>query len=100
MEVSPVLKEIKSLKKSLMLNGIKRVVSPEKDATQQSFQLGKQLGNSMKEKLTQWRKSIKNSYQLRVFEREGKVPAPPSGRTWQFGTHGSDFRVKDTRKGL
>ena len=37
MELSPVLKEIKSLKKTPMLNGIKGVVISEQDPTQLSF---------------------------------------------------------------
>ena len=41
MEISPMFKEINRLKKSLMLNGIKGVVTSGQDPTQLSFQLVK-----------------------------------------------------------
>jgi hypothetical protein len=41
LESSPMLKEIKSLKKSLMLNGINRLGTSGQDPTQLSFQLVK-----------------------------------------------------------
>lgn len=41
--------------------------------------------------------TIKNSCR---YLNEREVPTPSSSRAWQFETQGSDFRVKDTRKGL
>lgn len=38
MKLNPVLKDVQILKKSMMLNGIKRVVTSVQDPTQVSFQ--------------------------------------------------------------
>ena len=49
MELNPALKEIKSLSKSLTLNGIKGVVTLEQDSTHLSFLLAKRSKENLKQ---------------------------------------------------